>query len=175
MPKWIIDPDHSVGAFEIGHLMVAHVHGQMNKVTGTINLDPTDIAGMSVELEIEVESIITGIKKRDDHLKSKDFFDAEKHPKITFKSTKAERTGFYNCKVSGDITMHGITRSVSIEVAVSGPVKSPFGETSIGLSGRIRLNRENFGMTWNEPVEGDGVMVGREIDISVNIEADLAE
>jgi polyisoprenoid-binding protein YceI len=175
MPKWIIDPDHSVGAFEIGHLMVANVHGQMNMVSGTIHLDPLDIAGISVDMEIEVASIITGIKKRDDHLKSQDFFDADKLPKITFKSTTAERTGFNNCKVSGDINIHGITRPLSIEVVISGPVQSPFGETSIGLVGRTRLNREDFGMTWNEPVEKGGFMVNKDVEISVNLEADLAE
>jgi polyisoprenoid-binding protein YceI len=175
MPKWIIDPDHSVGAFSIGHLMVAHVHGQMNNVTGTISFDPPDVAGLTVEFEIGVRSILTGIQKRDDHLKSQDFFHADENPKITFKSSKAERTGFTSCKVSGDITIHGITRPLTLEVEVLGPVKSPFGETSIGISGRTVLNREDFGMTWNESVEGGGFMVGKDAEVSVDLEADLAE
>jgi polyisoprenoid-binding protein YceI len=175
MSKWIIDQDHSVGAFSIGHLMVANVHGQLNKVSGSLYFNPPDVTSLSVELEIDVASIITGIQKRDDHLKSADFFGADTHPKITFKSTKTDRTSFSSCKVSGDLTIHGITKSITIEVAVSGPVKSPFGETTIGLSGRTVLNREDFGLTWNEPVENTGLMVGKDVEISVDIEAYLTE
>ncbi|UCF87339.1 MAG: YceI family protein [Nitrospiraceae bacterium] len=173
MPKWVIDPDHSVGAFSIRHMMIAHVHGQMNRVSGTVHLDTDDITSLTVELEIDISSILTGIQKRDDHLKSQDFFNIERYPKITFRSSNAERTGFNICQVSGEITIHGTTLPLSLEVVISGPVKSPFGETSIGLTVRTTLNREDFGMTWNEPMEKDGLMVGREVDISVNIEADL--
>jgi polyisoprenoid-binding protein YceI len=186
MPKWVIDPDHSVGAFSIQHMMMAHVHGQMNRVSGTIHLDTDDITSLTVELELDVSSILTGIQKRDDHLKSQDFFHiekypkitfrsskAEKYPKITFRSSKAERTGFNSCLVSSEITIHGITLPLSLEVEIFGPVNSPFGETSIGLTSRTTLNREDFGITWNEPVEKSGLMVGRDVEISVNIEADL--
>jgi polyisoprenoid-binding protein YceI len=173
MAKWVIDPDHSVGAFSIRHMMISHVHGQMNMVSGTVYLDTDDITTLAVELEIDISGILTGIQKRDDHLKSQDFFHIEKYPKIIFKSSKTERTGFNICKVSGEITVHGTTRPLSLEVEIFGPVKSPFGETSIGLTGRTRLNREDFGMTWNEPMEKDGFMVGRDVEISVNVEADL--
>jgi polyisoprenoid-binding protein YceI len=175
MSKWIVEPDHSVGTFSIGHLMVANVHGQLNKVAGTLHFNPPDVTSLSVELEIDTASIITGVQKRDEHLKSADFFDAEKYPKITFKSTKSERTGFSSCKVSGDLTIHGITKSIAIDVTVSGPVKSPFGETSIGLTGSIVLNREEFGLMWNVPVENTGLMVDKDVAISVDIEADLTE
>jgi polyisoprenoid-binding protein YceI len=171
MPKWVIDPDHSVGAFSIQHMMMAHVHGQMNRVSGTIHLDTDDITSLTVELELDVSSILTGIQKRDDHLKSQDFFHIEKYPKITFRSSKA--AGFNSCLVSSEITIHGITLPLSLEVEIFGPVNSPFGETSIGLTSRTTLNREDFGITWNEPVEKSGLMVGRDVEISVNIEADL--
>ncbi len=175
MSKWIIDPDHSVGAFSIGHLMVAKVHGQLNKVSGTVQFDPADITGLSVELEIDVSSIITGIQKRDDHLKSGDFFNEGKYPNITFKSTGAERSGFNSVKVSGGLTIHGVTKTITLEVTVAGPIKSPFGETSIGITGTTVLNREDFGMVWNEPMDNGGVMVGRDVMISVNVEADLSD
>jgi polyisoprenoid-binding protein YceI len=154
-------------------MMIAHVHGQMNRVSGTIHLDTDDIRSITVDLEIDVSSILTGIQKRDDHLKSQDFFHIEKYPKITFRSSKAERIGYNNCLVGGDITIHGTTLPLSLEVEIFGPVNSPFGETSIGLIGRTTLNREDFGMAWNEPMEKSGLMVGRDVEISVNIEADL--
>jgi polyisoprenoid-binding protein YceI len=173
--KWKIDPDHSVAAFSIRHLEVAFVHGQWNEVYGTIELDPDDIGSLSIEFEIGVSSIITGIGKRDDHLKSDEFFDAEKNPTISFKSTKVDKTGAAQCKVSGDLAIHGITKSVSLDVDFAGPVKSPFGETSIGLTGKIVLNREDFGMSWNEPLDSGGFMVGKDVEVSVDIEADLIE
>ena len=175
MSKWTIDPDHSVVAFSIGHLMVAYVHGQLNKVAGTVHLDPADMTTLSVELDIEVSSIITGVPKRDDHLKSGDFFDVKTFPKITFGSTGTERTGFTSCKVSGELSIHGVTLPVELDADISGPVKSPFGETSIGITAYTMLNREDFGMTWNEPMEKKGFMVGKDVEISVNLEADLAE
>jgi polyisoprenoid-binding protein YceI len=173
MSKWIIDPDHSVAAFSVRHMMVANVHGQFNKIAGTIDFDPSDVSKTSIALEISVESIFTGIKKRDDHLRSQDFFDADKYPGITFQSTKAERTGFSNCKITGDLTMRGITCSVTIDVNFSGPVNSPFGETSMGFSGKFRVNREDFAIMWNEPMENGGVVVGKDIEVVMDLETDL--
>ncbi|HDZ62454.1 MAG TPA: polyisoprenoid-binding protein [Nitrospirae bacterium] len=167
MPKWTIDPDHSVAAFSIRHMMITNVHGQFNKVTGVIQFDPADTSGAKFELEIDVSGILTGMGKRDDHLKSADFFDIETHPKITFNSTSLGK--------SGDLTVHGITRPVTLDVSFSGPLKSPFGETSMGFTGRTVINREDFGMTWNEPVENGGFMVGKDVELSVDIEADLAD
>lgn len=175
MSKWKIDPDHSVAAFSIRHLEVAFVHGQLNDVSGAIKLDPDNIGSLSIELEIGISSIITGIRKRDDHLKSADFFDTEKFPKISFKSKKVDKNGDLRVKISGDLTIHGVTKSVTLDVDFAGPVKSPFGETSIGLTGRIALNREDFGVSWNTPLESGGVMVGKDVEVSVDIEADLIE
>ncbi len=175
MAKWNIDPDHSVGSFLIRHMTVAFVHGQLNKVSGTVNFDPDEIASLAVEFEIDVDSIITGIGKRDNHLKSADFFDTKKYPKIAFKSSKSEQTGFNSCKVSGDLSIHGIKKFITMEVDVLGPVQSPFGETTIGLTGKTVLNREDFGIKWNEPMEKGGFMVGKDVEASMNIEADLTE
>lgn len=173
MPEWNIDPDHSVGAFSIRHLTIAYVHGQFNKLSGTVHFDPEDPAGLSIELEIDVSSIITGIEKRDEHLKSAEFLDEAKTPKITFKSSKAEVEGFNICRVNGSLNIHGSERPLTMDINISGPVKSPFGETCIGLVGRTVINREDFGLTWNQPMEKGGFMVGRDVEISVNIEADL--
>ncbi len=175
MAKWNIDPDHSVGAFSIRHMTVAFVHGQMNKISGTINLDPDDITSLDLEFKVDLDSIITGIGKRDDHLKSEEFFDIEKHPDITFKGRASERTGFNTCKVRGDLTVHGVKKTITLEADVLGPVKSPFGETTLGITGRTLLNREDFGMKWNEPMEKGGFMVGKDVEVSVNLEADLAD
>ena len=175
MSKWIIDPDHSVGAFAIRHLTVAFVHGQMNKVSGTINYDPANAASMTVDFEIEAASILTGITKRDDHLKSADFFDVEKYPIISFISRTIHESEGSISKITGDLTIHGITHSITLDVDLSGPVKSPFGETCIGLTAVTTLNREDFDIKWNEPLESGGFMVGIEVEVSIDLEADLTE
>jgi len=175
MSQWNIDPDHSVGSFSIRHMTVAFVHGQMNKVSGVINFDPDNFSDISVQFDIDVESIITGIEKRNDHLKSADFFDIEKFPHISFKSKSAERTSVNSCRFTGEITIHGITKSITLEADILGPVDSPFGETTLGLTGKTIINREDFGLTWNEPMGNGGFMVGKEVEITMNIEADLAE
>ena len=173
MSKWVIDPDHSVAAFSIRHMTVAFVHGQMNDVSGIIHFDPDIVDSMDIEFEIGASSILTGIGKRNDHLKSADFFDLENFPKISFKSNKVTKAGLNKYAVSGDLAIHGVTKAITLDVEFVGPVKSPFGETTIGLTGKTVLNREDFGMSWNEPLESGGFMVGKEVKISVNLEADL--
>jgi polyisoprenoid-binding protein YceI len=173
MAQWVIDSDHTVAVFSIKHMMITDVHGQFNKVSGKIFFNPQDVAGTSVELSIDVSSIYTGIKKRDDHLRSQDFFDCEKYPYITFKSTKAEVTSINGCKVAGDITIHGVTRGVVLAMQYFGPIKSPFGETSMGFKATTAVNREDFGMNWNQAMENDGFMVGKEVQIFMEAETDL--
>ncbi len=173
MAKWVIDPDHSVAMFAIRHLMIANVHGHFNKIEGTIYFDPANITLASVEATIDVASICTGIKKRDDHLRSPDFFDVEKYPKILFKSMEVGKiTGNNHFKLNGNLTIRGVTRPVTLEVEYAGPIKSPFGATSLGFSVTTIINREDFGMTWNETMEG-GVMVGRDVEITLDVETDL--
>jgi polyisoprenoid-binding protein YceI len=171
--KWVIDPDHSVAVFSIRHMMIANVHGHFNKIKGAIYFDPDDVIHSSVEVSIDVSSICTGIKKRDKHLCSPDFFDVEKYPEILFKSTKVESTDGRRCKVNGDLTIHGITKPVTLKVEYFGPIKSPFGATSLGFSAKTKINREDFGIKWNMDMEGGGVMVGREVEINIDVEADL--
>ena len=173
MAKWVIDPDHSVAVFSIRHMMIANVHGHFNKIKGTIYFDPDDVIHSSVEVSIDVSSICTGIKKRNEHLCSPDFFDVEKYPEILFKSTKVESTGSRGCNVNGDLTIHGVTKPVTLKAEYFGPIKSPFGATSLGFSVTTRINREDFGITWNMDMESGGVMVGRDVEIILDVEADL--
>ncbi len=176
MPKWIIDPDHSCAAFSIRHLMITLVHGQFNRFAGTIHFDQSAPSLSSVELTIDAAGVYTGIQKRDEHLRSADFFDVEKFPEIRFSSTKVDFSGPSRCKITGDLTLHGVTRSIEFDAELSGPVTSPYGgEVCMGFAAQTRLNREDYGIMWNEQLEGGGVMVGREVHISLDIEADLAE
>ncbi len=173
MPEWIIDADHSVAAFSIRHMMIANVRGQFNKMSGSININEDDMTKSSIELTIDVASITTGIQKRDDHLRSADFFNVDKFPEITFKSKHIVLTGINNAKVTGDLKIHGATNEIVFDVTFLGPVNSPFGETTMGFSAETEINREDFGMMWNEKMERGGVMLGREVQITVDLEADL--
>ena len=175
MKKWTIDPDHTVATFSVRHMMVANVHGQFNKISGTIHFDPADIPHSFVEVSIDAAAIYTGIPKRDEHLRSDDFLDAGNHPSITFKSTKAEGTGSNRFRVTGDLTIRGITRQITFEAEHFGPVKDPFEESgrSIGFVASATINREEYGMTWNVAMESSGVMVGKEVTITLEVEADL--
>ncbi|MGD0883857.1 MAG: YceI family protein [Thermodesulfovibrionales bacterium] len=173
MPTWIIDPDHSVATFAVRHMMIANVHGQFNKVSGSIQCDPPDMAQLSVEAEIDAASIYTGIQKRDDHLRSPDFFDVATYPKIIFKSTKVEAISGNRVRVTGNLTMRGIARPVTLDADFFGPVKDPFDEggVSIGFTASARVDRREYGMMWNAGTE-DVIVVGWDVQITLAAEAD---
>jgi polyisoprenoid-binding protein YceI len=175
MAKWIIDPDHSVASFVVRHMMVANVRGQFNRISGTIHFDPADLANSSVEVSIDASGIYSGIQKRDDHLRSPDYLDAESYPQITFKSTNVETTQEKGFRVTGDLSIRGISRSVTLDAEYNGPEKSPYGETSMGFTATTRIDRGDYGMTWNVLLESGGVMVGKEVLIVLDAEADLTE
>ena len=174
MSKWIIDSDHTCTTFAVRHFMIANVVGLFSKVTGTIHFDPPDIAHLSAEADIAVSSISTGNKARDEHLLSPDFLDAAKYPKIVFKTTRVEAAGANRGKVTADLTIRGITRMISFEVERLGPVKSPFsGKSCIGFRGATRIDREDYDMKLGYTMEGGGLVVGREVEINFDLEADL--
>jgi len=173
MAKWVIDPDHTVASFVVRHMMIANVHGQLNKISGTIIFDPEDIQASSVEVIIEASGIYSGIQKRDDHLKSPDFLDAGKFPHIFFKSTRVENLEGRRFKIAGDITIRGITKSLVLDAEYFGPEKSPYGETSMGFAASTRINREDFGMFWDVALESGGFMAGKEVFIMLDVESDL--
>jgi len=176
MGKWIIDPDHTVAAFSIRHMMIANVRGQFNRITGFIQMNSDNKEIIGIEARINTAGICTGIKKRDDHLRSPDFFDVEKYPEIIFKSTEITGNIERGIHAAGDLSIHGVTRPVTSEVIFAGPVKSPFGgEITIGLSAVLNINREDFGMTWNEPMGNGGFLVGKEVRVFIDAEADLLD
>jgi polyisoprenoid-binding protein YceI len=177
MAKWVIDPDHSVAAFAVRHMMVSNVHGQFNKISGTIRFDPSDIGHSSVEAEIDASGIYTGIPKRDEHLRSPDFFDVEKHPQIFFKSTRVEPGSGNRFGLTGNLTIHGVTRPIVFDVEYLGPVKgTEEGETCVGFTATTAINREQYDIMWNVALlEKGGFVVGREVQITLDVEADPLE
>jgi len=174
MKKWSIDPDHSAARFSVRHFMIANVEGLFSKITGVIRFDPPDLSQLTVEAEIDVKNLTTGHAERDEHLLSSDYFDAEKYSKIFFKSRRVEAIGGNRGKVTGDLTIRGIQRPVTLDFEFSGPVKSPFsGITCIGFSATGKVIRGEYGMTWNETMEGGGVVTGSDVRIQMEVEADL--
>ena len=168
--EWEIDPAHTRAHFSVKHLMVSTVRGQFKSVTGTVTLDEADLTRSRVQVEIDAGSIETGEPKRDGHLRSPDFFDVEKFPKITFHSTRIERSGD-EFKVTGDLTMHGVTRPTTLLVeSLSAPTKSPFGSVVRGVSATGKLNRKDWSLAWNAPLETGGVLVGEEVKLQIDAE-----
>jgi polyisoprenoid-binding protein YceI len=175
MKRWLIDLDHAVARFSVRHFMIANVEGLFSKMNGTLLFDPPDLARLSVKAEIEVKSLTTGHPERDEHLLSPDFFDAEKYPKIFFESTHVKTAEGNRGKVTGDLTIRGVKKPVTLDFQFFGPVKSPFsGITCIGFSAFGRVNREDFGMTSSVAMEGGGFVTGKEVEIHIELEADLA-
>jgi polyisoprenoid-binding protein YceI len=173
MTRWTIDADHSVAAFSIRHMMIAMIRGQFNKISGVIRYEPADIACSSVELAIDVASVFTGIQKRDDHLRSPDFFDVGNHPLMTFKSTRIVTGAGDYVQVTGELTIRGITRQIIAAAGFSGPVRDPLGDgTSMGFAASFVIDREEFGMTWNQPMENNGFILDKQVLISIDLEAD---
>lgn len=176
MAKWNIDPDHSVAGFEVRHMKIATVRGQFNTIKGTLDFDPNNPAHSSVDSTIDISGLTTGNKTRDDHLLSPDFLDADRYPTMTFKSTTVEITGTNRFKLLGDLTIHGITRPVTMDVEFFGPVKAPFGgETTMGFAATATINRFDFEVKWNELMEDGGLIAGKEVSIMLDLEADMVE
>lgn len=169
--KWVIDGAHSSVDFSVKHLMVSTVKGAFGEVTGTIEFDDAQPTNSEVDAVIQVTSITTRDEKRDGHLKSPDFFDVEKYPTITFKSTKVETISPTEHKVTGDLTIRDVTKEVVLEVDYTGQAKSPFGDTRAGFSAKTSINRKDFGLNWNVALEAGGVMVSEKVNITLDIEA----
>ena len=172
---WKIDPVHSTAEFKIKHLMVSNVKGRFAALTGTVILDEADLTRSSVEATIEAASIDTRNAQRDAHLKCADFFDVENFPTLSFKSTATERRAPGQLLVTGDLTIHGVTRRVNFAVeGPSTPAKDPWGGTRIGLEAVAKISRKDFGLVYNAALETGGVMVGDEVTISLDVELTAA-
>jgi polyisoprenoid-binding protein YceI len=169
--QWDFDLSHSSINFHIRHLMVSKVHGRFTTWTGKLELDDEDLTRSQLEVSIDASSIDTREDKRDAHLKSPDFLDVEKFPAITFKSNKITKTGDDEYKVVGDLTIHGVTRPVTLDVEGGNRVADPWGGTRTGFSARTSISRKDFGLTWNVALEAGGFLVGDKLDINLEIEA----
>jgi polyisoprenoid-binding protein YceI len=168
---WSIDPVHSVAEFKVKHMMISNVKGQFTGLKGVLNLDASDLLNSTVEATIDAASINTRDAQRDAHLKSSDFFDAEKFPTLSFKSAKISRSGQGELSVDGDLTIHGVTRKVTFEVeGPTPPAKDPWGNTRLGLSATTKINRKDFGLTWNSTLETGGILVGDEVTITLDVQ-----
>lgn len=169
--QWDFDLSHSSVNFHVRHLMVSKVHGRFMKWTGTLALDEQDLTRSSLDVTIDASSIDTKEEKRDAHLRSPDFLDVEKYPTLTFKSTSITREGDDEYKVAGDLTIHGVTKQVTLAVEGGGIVKDPWGGTRTGFSAKTSINRKEFGLGWNVALEAGGFVVGDKLEISIEIEA----
>jgi polyisoprenoid-binding protein YceI len=171
MKTWKIDPSHSAVRFSVRHLMISKVHGQFTSWTGEIQLDDADLARSSVKVEIDAGSIHTNEEKRDAHLRSADFFDAEQFPKLTFVSKSVLAEGGKVTQVIGDLTIHGVTKQVTLDVEDLGRQKDPWGGERVGYEARTSISRKEFGLHWNVALETGGVLVADKIEITLEIEA----
>jgi len=168
---WKIDPAHSQAEFKVKHMMISNVKGSFSGLSGTLIEDTSDPTRSQIEASIDASTISTGDEQRDTHLKSADFFDQAQHPNMTFKSTKVEKKADGEYKVTGDLTVHGVTKPVTFAVeGPSAPGKDPWGNTRIGLSATTKINRKDFGLTWNAALETGGILVGEDVQITLDVQ-----
>jgi polyisoprenoid-binding protein YceI len=172
--NWDVDATHSKVGFGVRHMMVSTVHGSFAKYTGTVALDDADVTKSKIHLEIDASSINTGVDKRDEHLRSADFFDVAHFPKIVFDSTRIEKHGADALAVTGNLTIKNVTKPVVLTVSgLTGEVKDPWGGTRRGATAQAKINRKDFGLGWNKALETGGVVVGE--DVTLELEVELAK
>ncbi len=168
---WEIDPTHSQAMFSVRHAMIATVRGSFNVISGHLHIDEQNPANSSVDAQADASSINTRDERRDGHLKSPDFFDAAQYPTITFKSSNVEHVGGSDYKVTGDLTMHGVTKQVTFNAEYGGQGKDAYGMQRAGISVKGKINREDWGLTWNAPLEAGGVLVSKDVNIEIDLSA----
>jgi len=168
---WNIDPVHTVAEFKVKHMMISNVKGQFTAVTGVMTVDEADVTKSRVEATIEAASVHTRDSQRDAHLKSADFFDVEKFPTLSFKSTRVTRAADGELAVAGDLTIHGVTREVVFALeGPTPPTKDPWGNIRMGLSATTKISRKDYGLTWNAGLETGGLLVGDEVTVTLDAE-----
>jgi polyisoprenoid-binding protein YceI len=168
---WQIDPNHSSAQFAVRHLAISTVRGAFTKVSGTVQFDDKDVAKSTVDVTIDAASVDTRVSDRDKDLRSDHFFDVEKCPTLTFKSTKVEQTEPGKLKVTGDLTIHGVTRQVVLDVdGPTLPVKDPWGNQRVAANATTRVNRQDFGVKWNAKMDNGGWVVGDDVAITIDVE-----
>jgi polyisoprenoid-binding protein YceI len=170
MSTYQLDPSHSSINFNVKHMIIAKVHGGFEKMSGVLSYDPKNPTATTVEVNIEVASINTRDTARDTHLKSAEFFDAEKYPSINYKSIRVqEKKG--DLTILGELTIHGVTQPVTVELErPSEEMKDPWGNVKMGASGSAKLKRKEFGLTWNAALEAGGLLVGDDVNITLDVQ-----
>jgi polyisoprenoid-binding protein YceI len=165
-----IDPTHSEVSFQIRH-MVSQVRGRFNDFSGTIQMDPKNLPASSVDLHIKATSIDTNVADRDKHLRTADFFDVEKYPEITFKSESIAPAGKDKYNVTGTLTLHGVSKKITLPVTFLGQAKDPWGGTRAGFQTDTKLDRKDYGIVWNKAIDNGGVLLGDDVSIAINLES----
>ena len=176
MATWIFEPGHTAAEFCARHMMVTWVRGHFKNIHGRLEFDPDNPATLSLEATITATGLWTGEPQRDDHLRSADFLDVATHATIRFQSTKADRIGASDYALTGDLTIRGVTRAVALDLRYLGRWRTPYNEaqvTRVGFAGKTRINRHDFGVSWNASMENAGLVVGSEVLITVDVEAIL--
>jgi polyisoprenoid-binding protein YceI len=179
MARWTLEPGHTAAEFCTRHMMVTWVRGHFKNIHGTLEFDPENPQAASVDVTIDVRGLWTGDQDRDAHLKSSDFLDVEHHPTITFRGSDVVLIGDHDTKVRGDLTIRGVTRPVTLDVRYLGQWKTPWWENGVdkgpktraGFLGTTRINRHDFGVSWNSVLDHGGVVVGDDVDITIDAEA----
>jgi len=167
---WKLDPAHSHVEFAVRHLMISKVKGQFTEVEGTLRIDGEDLSTAELEVRIPAASIDTRVEQRDEHLRSPDFLDAARYPDLRFTSTRVERAGEDRLRVTGDLTIRDVTRQVVLDVTEQGTVQDPWGGKRAGFDASAKIDRTDFGLTWNQGLEAGGVLVGDKVEISLEAE-----
>jgi len=167
---WVIDSAHTEVNFSVRHMMISNVRGQFQKLSGTVEFDEAKPAATKVDVQIEAASVNTKDEKRDGHLKSPDFFAADQYPYLTFKSKRVEVKDASHAHLIGDLTIRDITKEVTLDVEYNGQAKSPWGTTNAGFSAKTSINRKDWGLNWNVALETGGILVGDQINVSIELE-----
>jgi polyisoprenoid-binding protein YceI len=179
MAKWTFEPGHTAAEFRARHMMVTWVRGHFKNVHGTLEFDPDNPLNSSVEVKIDAGGIWTGVQERDDHLRSADFLDVEHHPEITFTGKQVEVMGEHDYALNGDLTIRGVTRQATLNVSYLGQWETPWWEdgvdkgprTRAGFLATTRINRHDFGVSWQDRMDRGGIVVSNEVDITIDVEA----
>jgi polyisoprenoid-binding protein YceI len=173
--RWNVDKAHSDITFRVRHMVIARVRGTFGRWEAELEVDPDDLGSSRVEVRVDTASIDTREESRDAHLRSPDFFHVEEHPEMVFRSTRVEKLDGEHLKIWGELSIRDITKEIPLDVEYSGRLTDPWGNDRIGFLARGKVDRKDFGLVWNAPIEAGGVLVGDEVEISVDLEATRAK
>ncbi len=183
MANWIFEPGHTAAEFRARHMMVTYVRGHFKNIHGTLEFDPESPRNSSLEVRIDAREIWTGVKERDNHLRSADFLDVDHHPEITFAGNQVEVKGEHDYTVAGDLTIRGVTRKATLNVNYLGQWETPWWEDGVdkgprkraGFLATTQINRQDFGVSWQDTMDRGGIVVSNEVDIAIDVEAVLED